>query len=225
MTTPAGPRLMRGATNVRWAIAAYLKEAFPKMRTKALSSWSNANPAEIPQIMVFNPFDNIVFDSNSKPILGVEVYRAQDFTLSDLSDVGAEYRPRYQVHVNVWTWSLQDAVGDSLGPQRASAIRMRDDLTALVRACILDRPTFGTGDALVMELKSLTEDYHQANPSPNTSQRYFAGAQLSFDVIADEVVLETFLNDRTKPNTFEILVEVDNLDRADGHYPNIGKLP
>lgn len=222
MTTPP---LMRGATNVRVAIAAYLKTSFPIMRNRALATWSNARPEELPQIMVFNPFDNIMFDGGSKPILGVEVYRATDFTLSDLSEVGSEYRPRYQVHVNLWTWSLQDAIGDTLGPQRASAIRMRDDLTALVRACVLDRPTFGTGDALVMDQKSLAEDYHQANPAPNTSQRYFAGAQLSFDVIADEVVLETFLNDRTKPNTFDVQVEVDNLDRADGHYPNIGKLP
>lgn len=218
-------QVMRGATNVRMGIAQYLKSSLPAMRQRALNTWSNAKPGEVPPIKVFNPFDNIELGSGSDPVLGVDCYRSTDWSASDVfEDSGKEYRARYQVRLNLWMWSQQDEVGDSVTPQRAGVIRQRDDLTALVRACLLDRPTLGTGDALLLNEKTLTEDYHTPSPAPNNSKRWFAGSQISFDVQADELLLATVLNDPSRPNAFDIEVEVRNLD-AEGHYPNIGKLP
>ena len=216
------PPLMRGATPVRMGVAKYLKDAFPVRRKMALASWKPTLPVgELPEIMVYNPFDNITLPSNSSPIVGVDAKSASEFRRTDTLDGADEYRAKYNVVVTLWAYSLGDAVGASMGPQRASAIRIRDDLTAILVSCLLDRPSLAT-ETLLLDEGSMEVNYLDSVPTPNNSQRYFSGSQIAFDVQSDEYQIHSPLNDITKPNVFDVTAEVRNLT-VDGSYSNIGK--
>lgn len=213
-------QLARGATPVRMQIAKYMKDAFPAMRERAVREWRLQRPGDLPVIDIFNPFDNIAFNNDTPTVLGVDVNRATNFGNTEVSGGEEEQTVRYNVRVNVWTFSEQDAEGVTLGPQRASAIRRRDDLVGVCKAILLDRPSMGC-DFLAFNASTLTIDYHFANPTPNTSQRYFAGAQLTFDVMCDEWLSRTPIGSPSEPVEITVDAKVVNDNREDA-YSTIG---
>jgi hypothetical protein len=207
--------LSRGATPVRMQLAKYLKDSHTAMRNRAIQEWNLKSVRDLPTIQVFNPFDNIAITPETSPTLGVETRRTTGFTFTELGDGGdEEYRTRWNTNVNLWTYSEDDAEGQTLGPQRASAIRRRDDLTAVVLAQLLDRQTFDC-DFLQLVPNTITVDYHFANPTPTTSARYFAGAQITFDVMCDEWNTKTPVSDPAKPLTIDTEVKVVNDNRPE----------
>lgn len=216
---------MRGATTVRIGVAKYFKDAYPDMRARLIRSW-DANPADIPMIEVFNPFDNTAMSGDSAPILGVDVGRSTSFGQTDI-EPGAvdEYRPKYSVTITAWVWSRRDDEGAAMEAQlnRASVIRMRDDMTAILQAILLDRPSMGT-EWLCTIPSSLTVEYPEPSPSGTNNQRWLACGRLLFDVQYDEHQLRTSLNDPLKPRRHIIEAEVDNTGR-DSVFNNIGKYP
>lgn len=196
------PKLGRGVTPIRAGIAMYLAENYKVMRQRALREWG-ADADTVPQIRVFNPYDNFDLSPERAPILGIDVNRSSRFDVTGIDQGAFEHRPRYNVRLSMWVYSPETESGESLPNARPSVIRMRDDMVAIVRACIFDRPTFGT-KFLNFDKSTYTESYNPAFPAPTKSQRYYAGGQATFDVLSEDWLTDTMLGEAR-----EIIVDVE----------------
>lgn len=216
-------RVMRGAIPIRYATALYLKDSYPEARRQALRTWEGIEPTELPSIELFSPFELNELVTGAKPRLGIEVSRATQFSRTDVSDLGEnEYRARYNTKITFWLYSQSDEAGTALSNARSNALRQRDDNMAILRACLLGKPSLST-DWLYLDEGSYTEEYFAATPVPNNSQRWATGGQITFDVQADEMLALSALNDTELPNTFIIETEVFLEDRS-SLVTNIDKL-
>ena len=223
MTTPQNPlddpvRMGRGPTAVRYAVARYLKDAYPTMRQRALNQWK-IKPLELPSIEKFTPIEAIEIASNSGPILSVEVRNASNIKATDLTDYGSvEYRVPYDVRIGIYLYSQSSETGIAAAPQRASAVRMRDDQVQVIRACLLDRQSLGT-DFLTAQPSTLSISYQAPTPVGNNSERWAISGELAIEVVADEYNTLTALG-RVGETGVEAEIILDNEKPG---FPYLGK--
>jgi hypothetical protein len=70
-------------------------------------------------------------------------------------------------------------------PEQQSCYQLRDDLTAVTRACLLGRLSLGQPDALNLMASSMEERYSEGT-KPNDSPRYVAAGWHQFTLEVDE---------------------------------------
>ena len=193
------------------------------MRRLALNTWPGMHGSALPSIEEFYPTDVTGLVTNAKPVLGVEVQRTNEFDRVGINTVAEEeYQVRYSVRVIFYLYSQSNPEGISVEAARSNAIRQRDDNMAILRACLLDRPSLGTS-FLYLDENTLTEEYFQPTPVANNSQRFAIGGMLSADVRSDEQQAREALNDVTMPNVFTVDIEVVSLE--DKLLHNVGEFP
>lgn len=176
--------LGRGVTPIRMAIIKYLSEAFPVMRQRALREWS-VKPEALPAIHTYSPFDSVGVNSENAPLITVDVRRATTFDSTDLSEANEESHGRYNVLMTLWAISPKTEAGMTQEKAQWRVTQQRDDLAAVVRACLFDKPSMKT-DFLVFQKRGYTEEYILAAPTNTSTQSYMAGVQFAFEVQAEE---------------------------------------
>lgn len=218
------PTMARGAADVRVGVMKYLHDALPAVRNRALQAWG-LKGSDLPEIRIYNPYGNTALESNSGPVVGANVRRVNRFQRVDMTALAEEeYQVTYAVTLVLFCFSLDDDAGRPIGNPRNIATRVRDDLMSLIRHTLLDRPSLGT-EYFYLEQSTLVEEYADADPVPNSSQRYYASGSITFDLKVDEKQLRKALGNTNLPIDITVEGVVDNAMRDVNTSHAVGELP
>lgn len=145
---PIQDKMMRGGTNIRNIIAAHLSSTVPPSIDILIAQNPDLNINNLPYPKGYNVTDPL--DSKEFPVFGAFVTGADKFEYTSIEPTGAiEIDPIYEVTVFVTVKTPMigtDATDLPIyeKPYRASAIRLRDDLMAIMTNVILNVPSLGT---------------------------------------------------------------------------------
>ena len=189
--------LGRGATVVRQAIVDYLETVIPSLIVTARTDW-NLDQWELPLPVSYSVVEPYALDKY--PSLGVSVSSAGNFNRTDYTmRMEEKYLVTYSVRLFTWIRTPLDGAELPLKPEYEETIRLRDDISALVRAALLLSPTLN--DAVVIwDEDTLSEEYSEATPVKG--DRFVAGVVHNFDVQIDESLHRAILGEA---DTIELL--------------------
>ena len=181
---PAPLPLLRGATAVRAAVVNYLTVVVPEIVDQARVDWG-LDEYQLPYPVKYDAYEPYALDR--WPLIGVNVATGNSFTRYQYTRYGSnQYMSQYAVRVFTWVRTPMDEDQIPLEPGYSESIRLRDDLTACVRAALLRSGCLSQPDAILFDEASLTEDYSEATGVKGS--RFVAGVIHSFNIRYDETV-------------------------------------
>ena len=140
-----GATLFRGPTQLRAWLAAYLQATIPAMVAQARTDWG-LNQYQLPVPVAYDTYDLPRTDFNGYPIIGADFANETNNVRTDFTD---RAEPEYWVNQSgsVYIWSATPRTADDLleNPPRDTCMRVRDDITELVKQALLVRPSLGQG--------------------------------------------------------------------------------
>ena len=183
--------LMRGAYLCRTLIMGYMREAVPRMSEFARDQWGTDHNFD--DVEFYEAYEALKMSHGQGPTLSMSVSRTSGFRRVDYDPVMAEqYRAEYMIRMFVYCYTPDSEIPEELDEDqvvenaRQQTMRQRDDLSAIVRACILDRLSLGHPDVFDVNEGSLVEEYSDGTPVPNASGRWLAACAFTFTVRVDE---------------------------------------
>lgn len=178
---------MRSATNARAYIEDHLSIEMPKLITAARAQWNVAD-WQLPMPTAYNAYDPL--SVSVYPIVGSLVSRSTGWARVDINDHAEEvYEAYYSMRVFVWAltgYNPDPNVQAWEQPEYDSAMRIRDDLLAIMKSCILATPSLGKKGIVKVNERTMTEDYLEAIKLSTQNNRWAAGGVLSFDMQVTE---------------------------------------
>lgn len=141
-----GATLFRGATQLRGWLLGYLQTNMPLITTQARADWGlNAYQLPIPQS--YDVYDLPMTQPNRYPAIGADFPTETNHVRTDFTDrAEPEYWSNQTGSVYVWVSTPRTADDLLEGPDtRATCMRVRDDVTELVRQLLLGTPSLGQG--------------------------------------------------------------------------------
>ena len=176
--------LFRGATAVRSAVITYLSNTVPAMVAKARTDWT-LTAAQLPVPVGYDAYEPYALDQ--WPLVGVNVVQSGDFIRLDYDDAMSQrYLSKYTVRVFTWVRTPYGADGNPMQPEYSESIRLRDDLAAVIRACLVKSGSLGQPNAILFDESSLSEEYSEATGVKG--DRFVSGVIHSFEIRVDESV-------------------------------------
>lgn len=176
--------LMRGATHARQYLEDFLRDRYPHFIVAARQQWG-LETHELPMPLRYDSYDPL--QVVEYPIIGSIVSRTNNWRRVDVNTHGEEvYRSVYSVRAFLWVRTPRDEQGNWMLPEYDTCLRVRDDMTALMRTCILGTPSLNSGGACTVQENTLVEDYLDAIKSSPQTPQWMAGATLSFDMVMHE---------------------------------------
>jgi hypothetical protein len=200
-------KIARGATDLRTVVSTFLADATPALITKAREDWEVEN-WQLPFLTSFDTYEPNEVTNDQFPFCGAFVVRNPRTTrFSQDHQAQNKYRTSYQVRVLVWARSCLKPDDTWEEPEYNSAIRLRDDLVAIVRQALLSTPSMGTeGDDdvphCVLNDETMIVDYFDLKLSKGNT-RWAAGASINFTVDATEQIWQPRL-DTSNDNTIVV---------------------
>ena len=180
--------IMRGATYVREALAAYLEATLPTIIDRARDDWGK-DEYELPYPVSYREYEPYALDRY--PLIGINVTSAGNFNRVDYDlTMSEKYLVNYTVRLFTWVRTPTDGAEVTLKPEYNETIRLRDDMAALVRAAILLSPTINNLTVLWDE-DTLSEEYSEITPVKG--DRFVAGVIHNFDLQVDESLSRNIL--------------------------------
>ena len=177
--------LMRGPKTVRDALSTFLSTAVPAQIAIARAQW-NLDERSLPEPSRYDAYEPYALDEY--PLMGIVITNASNFRLNDIDAYAQrQYRATYAVRLFTWVRTPLDYDGDNLdengAASHATTLRLRDDLSACVRAALLGTSSLGS-DYLMWDEGSLSEEYSDATGIKG--DRFIAGVTHIFNVQVDE---------------------------------------
>ena len=198
MTTPN--LLPHGVSMMRKHMADHLAEALPPLIDAAREQYE-LEDWQLPYPLKYNAYDPLSADIY--PCVGMFVTNSTAWTRVDINEMAEEvYEARYPVGVFLWVITPVLPDGGYESPQYDAAIRLRDDMTALLRSALLATPSLGSGGAMAVDERTVREDYPDAIKLSTQNDRYAAGGIINCEVrvrqtnyaaplaVANDVVVE-----------------------------------
>ena len=144
-----------------------------------------------------DPYDPLT--DNKFTMNGSLVSRTRNWRMNDISDVAEQkYSAVYDVRVFLWVRTPQDPQGKWMEPSYDTALRLRDDMLAITRSCLLTTPSLGSGGAARVNEGTMAEDYLDAFKSGDQNPRWMAGGTISFELnVAEQNYKEKIGNANT----------------------------
>lgn len=193
--------LMRGPTGLRNTLAAFLQPAMEQHIT-----WARAQHGLTQYQLPFpTKYDAVEpYAADAYPLVGCYILSDRTNTVVDFDDtIAGEYRTTYATRLFVSVLTPVDAEGRPEMPAYDAAVRLRDDLTTMLRATLLNEPSLGVSNAEV-DMSTLTTDYPEPISRGNQRASYIASGLISVDVKYTESTYVPKLGDM---ETFEVEVE------------------
>lgn len=173
--------IMRGATLVRSSIVDFLEDRVPGVVDQARTEWQ-LDEFQLPYPLKYDAYEPYALDA--WPLLGVNVTNSSEFNRVDFDSAMSQvYLVTYRVRVFTWVRTPMDENEVPIEPEYSESIRLRDDLSAVVRATILREPSLGNA-GFYMDESTLQEEYSEATAV--RGDRFVAGVIHTFDVRVDE---------------------------------------
>lgn len=160
-------------------------------------------------------FEAVSFNHDDRCIIAVSIGQSSSFTTVDVDGFGGRsYRPEYDVQIYAWCLGGYDANNETTDMGRVEALASRDDMSAIIRAMLLDQPALGQPEAFELIESTLVEEYSLGEATPNISGRFIAGSVHTFTLRVDESLVR-----KTDIYANAIIVDADKLleDNEEGN--------
>lgn len=174
-----------GPTAIRHDLLEYLKHAFPIAIEYAREEWGDDIYLAEPQHYI--PYEMLGISHRTGPILGVGITGTQASQHVDYSDaLEAETLTRYAVRLYLWCYTPEDIDGVVAEEPRHEALRLRDDMSTLLRAILFTEPGLNDPDKYQVHADTIREEFSDGTQVPNASGRYIAAVAMSFALDVEE---------------------------------------
>lgn len=152
-----GAALSRGASQLRGWLQAYLQATIPPMVAQAVGDWG-LESWQLPVPKVYDTYDLPMVGKDQYPAIGADFPNEGDYERSDWTDRAEQvYWANYSGSVYVWSATARNAEDQLEAPGRESCMRIRDDMTELVKQALLLHPDLGQGqDTCWLDESSVT---------------------------------------------------------------------
>lgn len=178
---------VQGPTGVRDEIVEYLKVAFPAAISYAKLEWTDASEVFLPEPQQYLPYEPLDISHRTGPILGVGVVNTQSSDVVDFSgSVELEVMTRYSIRLYLWCYTPETENNLVADNARQETLRVRDDLSTLLRSTLYAQPGMGNPDVFSIHLGTIREEFSDSTPVANASGRHIAAVAISFDVDVEE---------------------------------------
>lgn len=175
--------LMRGVTHVRQCIETHLSTKVPELLIVAREQWG-LDQYTLPDPKKYNSYDPLT--ATEYPSIGSWASRTSGWQMQNLNNRGEEeYSAIYAVRLALWVRTPKTSDDVWIGPVYDTCLRVRDDMTAVVRSCILHSVSLGFPGVCRVRSETLSEDYLDAIKGSDGSH-WFAGTLFSFDMQMNE---------------------------------------
>lgn len=178
---------VQGPTGVRTQILEYMKVAIPKAISYAKEEWEPENATFLPEPQQYLPYEPLKISHRTGPLFGVGVVNTQSSDVVDFSgSVELEVLTRYSVRLYLWCYTPETE--NNLVPDNAreETIRVRDNLSTLLRSTLYSQPGLSNPDVYSILLGTVREEFSDSAPVDNASGRHIAAVIISFDVDVEE---------------------------------------
>lgn len=181
--------LFRGATAVRQAVIEYLENLVPDVVDEARTTWE-LDEFQLPYPVAYDAYEPYALDK--WPLVGVNVVQANTFSpMNWITGGGPQILSQYTIRVFTWVRTPMDENDIPIEPEYSEAIRLRDDLAAIMRATLLHRADLGKPGQILLDEGSISEEYSEATGVKG--DRFVSGVVHSFEIRFDESVPLTVL--------------------------------
>lgn len=176
--------LMRGSTDVRAQIETFLSGNMPPYIIAARSEWQ-LEDWQLPTPARFDAYDPL--ETSVWPTVGSLVSKTSGWTMDGIVDGAEHYSATYQVEVFLWVKTPERPEDNYReGNDYEQTLRLRDDEIALLRTCLLAKPSLGSDGKMYMVEGTLNEDYSAAVKLSQEAPYWVAGGTLSFAMKVSE---------------------------------------
>lgn len=176
--------LYRGATAVRDGVITYLAATVPVIVDQARIDWE-LDEYQLPYPVGYDAYEPYALDK--WPLIGVNIVQSDNFIRLDYDGaMSQKYLSKYLVRVFTWVRTPMGIDETPMEPEYSEAIRLRDDLAAVVRATLVRSGSLGQPGAFIFDESSLTEEYSEATGVKG--DRFVSGVIHTFDLRVDESV-------------------------------------
>lgn len=174
------PPLMRGFTALRQHISGYLANTLPDLIDVAREQWGDVDEYNLPYPKKYDWYDITLV--NEYPAIGLVPGNDSDPRRIDITDQGArETSTRYSLRLFIVAASPLGPDGKHVGEPKQAVLQLRDDLTRLVHAALLESPNMGRSDIELIQ-ESLTSDYLEPIKINNQTTRWVAAGLIGMEV-------------------------------------------
>jgi hypothetical protein len=151
--------MLRGPSLLRQHITTFLQTVMP-LAVATMRDHYGLDQYQLPAPGKYDAIDPTSVDNDDYPAVGCVVLNGRNYVREDW-DLHAQqvYSVVYTVRFVIVARTAFDAEGEWEESGKASAIRVRDDLTACLQNILLSEPAMGRPDAIKMNEVALTTDY------------------------------------------------------------------
>ena len=133
------------------------------------------------------PYEPMGISHRTGPILGIGIPSTQASEHVDFSDaMETETMTRYGARIYLWCYTPEDI--DERVPEepRHEALRLRDDMSTLIRSALFTEPGLNDPDRYSLHTDTIREEFSDGTQVPNSSGRYIAAVAISFSLDVEE---------------------------------------
>lgn len=176
----------RGGTALRAHIGAFLAQAMPPLIDAARTAWAMSE-YQLPYPKMYDAIDPSMVGNDSYPALGAVLLNDRNHIREDW-DIHAQqvYSPVYSIRLFVSARTPLTEAEIWEEPQKASAVRVRDDLTRLIQQALLQTPSLGRPSELKLDEASLQTDYLEPVLTRSQGGRWVASSMVSVEIAFTE---------------------------------------
>lgn len=176
---------LQGPTLVRQALCNYFEKAIPRAIEYANKGWPKKRFLPAPQ--QYLPYEPLGLSHRTGPIFGVGITGTSSSQHMDFSDaMEEEMMTRYMVRLYLWVYTPETESQVVADEARHETLRVRDDLSTLVRSMLYQEPGLDNPEMFDVQLDTIREEFSDASPVPNNSGRYVAAVAMSFALDVEE---------------------------------------
>lgn len=176
---------VEGPTGIRHDLMEYLKHAFPVAIGYAREEWGDDVFLAEPQ--QYLPYEPLGISHRTGPILGISIPSTQASQHVDYSAaLEGEVLTRYSMRLYLWCYTPEDIDEVVAEEPRHEALRLRDDMSTLLRTILFTEPGLNDPDRYQVHADTIREEFSDGAQVPNSSGRYIAAAALSFAMDVEE---------------------------------------
>lgn len=200
MTSPV-KLLGRGPTDLRSSVSAFLAAEVPTMIEIARVDWG-LDEYQLPLPLEYNGNDPIAM--NKLPGVGFITNNDRGHQPVDMTSTAQiEMQVMYSLRIFVVVGTPMTIEGKLEREPRDTCIRLRDDMTSIVKQCLLSTPSC-RDSRVQMDAASLVTDYHEAFAKSTQSQVWRAAAVLSADFQFEQYTRPYTTGVPGLPNVFDV---------------------
>lgn len=192
--------MLRGPMLLRQIVASYLSSTYPGMVATARQQW-NVIDEMLPLPLKYDGYDPMMADQY--PSIGLFVISDSDHLRLDYGPtMGEEFRIRYSARIYVAVKSPVDENGVFIEPVYDKTIAVRDDMTTVLKNCLLARPSLGAPDGCLLDEASVNTEYPDLVRTREASKIWIASGVITAEITLDESLYRTAIG---TAETIEIL--------------------